>query len=300
MAKKKKARKSPRTRTPPPGARVRRLAAEFEAGRVAAYGSGFGPEAGVARTVRVVAEGDSWFSYFPAYDVLATLRGRVWNGWKYDVLDRAKAGALLNDMVYGRDMLDTYELLQRHRPEAFLFSGGGNDIAGQELFVMLYHHKAVQMHAGIPEINKNVLRGLVTEVFSRAYSDLIELVRIKLGNVGLPHIPILLHGYDYAIPDGRGWAGGLGPLPGPWLDPSLTRKGYDRKKDAILRRALVRELIDAFNDMQIAVAAAHPNTHHVDLRKVLPDKEWGNELHPTKKGFELVTTAIEAKLRTLV
>ncbi len=252
------------------------------------------------RTVRVVAEGDSWFSYFPAYDVLATLRGRQWGGWKYDVMDRAKAGALLNDMVYGREMLDTYELLQRHRPEALLFSGGGNDIAGQELFVMLYHHKAVQMHAGVPEINKNVLRGLVHEIFARAYSDLIELLRFKLETIGLRDIPILMHGYDYAIPDGRGWGGGLGPLPGPWLDPSLSRKGYDRKKDAVLRRTLVAELIDAFNDMQIAVTRAHPNSHHVDLRTTLTDNEWGNELHPTQKGFLRVTEKIEARLRSLV
>ena len=36
--------------------------------------------------------------------------------------------------------------------------------------------------------------------------------------LGAP-VPILLHGYDYPVPDGRGFLGGWGPLPGPWLEP---------------------------------------------------------------------------------
>jgi hypothetical protein len=279
--------------------RIATLGREFERARAEAYERA-GPEGGVERTVKVVAEGDSWFSYFPAYDVLACLRGRTWNKWEYRIADRAKAGALLNDMVYGRDMLDSYQLLQEHRPDVFLFSGGGNDIAGQELFVMLYHHQAVQMHQGLPEINQNILKGLVAEVFGQAYRDLIDLLRFKMTQFGKPNMPIVFHGYDYAIPDGRGWGGGLGPLPGPWLDPSLSRKGYERKKDAVLRRTIVRALIDAFNDMLAAIARSRPHAHYVDLRGTLPDNQWGNELHPTQAGFLAVTKKIEAQLRAVV
>src|SRR5687768_12495487 len=99
--------------------RIAAIGAELELARAEAF-ERTGPEA-VDREVKVVAEGDSWFSYFPPNDVLACLRGRTWNGWAYKVEDRAKAGALLNDMVYGRDMVDTYELLERHRPDVFLF-----------------------------------------------------------------------------------------------------------------------------------------------------------------------------------
>ena len=63
--------------------------------------------------------------------------------------DRAKAGATLNDMVYGRDIIDTYQLIEEHRPEVVLFSGGGNDIAGGELYVLLYNKKAIELNAGI-------------------------------------------------------------------------------------------------------------------------------------------------------
>jgi hypothetical protein len=277
---------------------VARLARQVEQERAAAYA--ILPEAGVERTVKVVAEGDSWFSYLPAHDILARLRGRVWNGWAYEVEDRARAGALLNDMVYGRDLVDTYELIQKHSPDVVLFSGGGNDIAGQELFVMLYHHQAVRMHGTLPRINQSVLRGVVSEVFSQAYHDLIGLLRFKLAQVGRPDVPIVFHGYGYAIPDGRGWAGGIGPLPGPWLDPPLTRKGYDREQDAALRREIVRELIDAFNQMLQGIAATHPHTHHVDLRPVLGDQLWSNELHPSKRGFFLAARKIEETIRRLL
>ena len=279
--------------------RVRALAGSIESARVEAFGRPQA-EAAVDRTVRVVAEGDSWFSYVPPTDVLACLRNRLWDGWKYDVADRAKAGATLNDMVYGRDIIDTYQLIEEHRPEVLLFSGGGNDIAGGELYVLLYNKKAIELNAGIPRINRNILKGLVDEVFSTAYRDLLGLLRFKLRQVGTPNVPILLHGYDYAIPDGRGWLGGWGPLPGPWLDPSLTRKGYHRRTDATIRRVIVKELIDAFNGMLEAVVAREPHTHFVDLRGTLADSQWDNELHPTKTGFLAVTQKIERKIRAAV
>jgi hypothetical protein len=279
--------------------RVRALAGSVESARVEAFGRPQA-EAAVDRTVRVVAEGDSWFSYVPPTDVLACLRKRLWDGWKYDVADRAKAGATLNDMVYGRDIIDTYQLIEQHRPEVILFSGGGNDIAGGELYVLLYNKKAIEPNAGIPHVNRNILKGLVDEVFSTAFRDLLGLLRFKLRQVGTPNVPILFHGYAYAIPDGRGWLGGWGPLPGPWLDPGLTRKGYHRKNDATVRTAIVKELIDAFNEMLEAVVARDPHAHYVNLRGTLTNSQWDNELHPTTAGFLAVTRKIERKLRTVV
>jgi hypothetical protein len=254
-------------------------------------------ESSVSRRIKLVAEGDSWFRYTPAYDVLVQLRKRVWSGWQYEIAHRASAGDTLNDMVYGREMAETYQLLQEHKPEAFLFSGGGNDIAGQELFVMLYHKRAVRTGGAGQPLNYGVLQGLVREVFLQAYLDVVDLVRAKSAGFGRPELPIIVHGYAHAIPDGRGWAGGWGPLPGPWLDPSLTRKGYDRTADAAQRRDVVRQLIDEFYLMLNEVARLRPGVFVTDLRPVLTDGDWGNELHPTKEGFRKVTEAIEGNLR---
>ena len=66
----------------------------------------------------------------------------------------------------------------------------------------------------------------------RSYSkaSVKRRVQHRLGMSGLTSIaqnylsqpiPIVTHGYDYALPDGRGFWGGWGPLPGPWLQPGF-------------------------------------------------------------------------------
>src|SRR5262249_6235530 len=134
----------------------------------------------VVRRVHVAAMGDSWFHYFPAWDILTKLRTSNWGNWVYEVNDTAKAGATLNEMVYGRTIIDTYQLLQQH-PEAdvFLFSGGGNDVTNDQMLDLLYNKKAIDSVLGTPEINKKVIQGLVGEVFYRAFDDLIGLLRSK-------------------------------------------------------------------------------------------------------------------------
>ena len=115
-------------------------------------------------------------------------------------------------------------------------------------------------------------------------------------------MPIIFHGYDYPFPDGKGWSlAGIANWIGPWLDPPLSYKGYDREDDANVRIKIVHDLIDAFNDMLASVVTAHPNTHYVNLRNTLKQHaQWHNELHPRSNGFTLVTQKIEAKIRAVV
>jgi len=113
-------------------------------------------------------------------------------------------------------------------------------------------------------------------------------------------LPIVIHGYDYPVPDGRGFLGGWGMLPGPWLEPGFREKGYAQMEDRI---RLTRDLIDRFNAM-LEVVAALPSFGHVNylnLRGTLSaagdyKEDWANELHPTAEGFEKVT----AKFATLL
>ena len=257
----------------------------------------------VVRRVHVAAMGDSWFHYFPAWDILTKLRTSNWGNWVYEVNDTAKAGATLNEMVYGRTIIDTYQLLQQHpESDVFLFSGGGNDVTNDQMLDLLYNKKAIDSVLGTPEINKKVIQGLVGEVFYRAFDDLIGLLRSKMTQIGKPNMPIILHGYDYAFPDGRGWSlGGIANWIGPWLDPPLSYKGYDRDDDANVRKKIVHDLIDAFNDMIASVVSAHPHTHYVNLRNTLKQHaQWHNELHPRSNGFLLVAQKIEAKIRAIV
>jgi hypothetical protein len=94
------------------------------------------------------------------------------------------------------------------------------------------------------------------------------------------------------VPDGRGYAGGWGPLPGPWLEPGFRTKGF---VDLGETTRMVGEVIDLFNDMlrDVAATAGFEHVHYLDLRNELTNdatykKWWGNELHPTERGFDRV------------
>ena len=281
--------------------RITELSQAVEGQRIQAYEQ---PRLAVAaRRVNVVAMGDSWFHYFPAWDILAQLRTQNWGDRLYDIEDTAKAGATLNEMVYGRTIADTYQLLHQHpETEIFLFSGGGNDVTNDQMLDLLYNRKAIDNINGTPEINKKVMQGLVGEIFYRAFDDLVGLLRYKMNQIGKPNMPIIFHGYDYPFPDGRGWTlAGLHSWAGPWLDPPLTYKGYDRTTNATVRRKIVHDLLDAFNDMLTSVVGAHSNTYYVNLRGTLTTRaQWHNELHPKGPGFNLITKKIEAQIRAVV
>jgi lysophospholipase L1-like esterase len=244
--------------------------------------------AGAKGIATLVAEGDSWFDYF-WYDVLNMLEDE--HG--FDVESVAGAGHRVEDMAYDGGQLVEFKrvlekLLRRAElPKAILLSGGGNDIAGSE-FAMLLDH------AGSPNpgLNEDVIRGVVDVRVRNAYVSILAAVtELCVATTGHT-IPIVLHGYDWPVPDGRGVAGGAGPLPGPWLRPGFHQKGFLNPNQ---NKETMRVLIDRFNRMVKRVTAdpRFPHVRFVDLRGALPNTAayqewWANELHPTRKGFRAV------------
>jgi hypothetical protein len=117
-------------------------------------------------------------------------------------------------------------------------------------------------------------------------------------------LPIVIHGYGHAIPDGRGYLGGAWILPGPWLKPGFIQKGYG---DLRANAGIVAELIDRFNAMLQTLPGGTGLSHvrYVDLRRTLTSdvqgykRSWGDELHPTKPGFEAVAGQIADVLKAL-
>ena len=233
----------------------------------------------------LLAEGDSWFDY-PWTDVLRVLE----DNHGYDVQSVAHKGDRVEQMAYGGGQLEEFtreleKLLRRGViPKAILLSGGGNDIAGDE-FRMLLNHAA----SPVAGLNAKILDGVVGERLFYAYVTILQGIKATcVERIGRP-ITTVLHGYDYPVADGRGFAGGWWALPGPWLEPGFIDKGYSLTADRV---DLLRQLIDRFNEMLIDVTRIPEFSHvvYVDLRNTLPSganyKEWwANELHPTKKGF---------------
>jgi lysophospholipase L1-like esterase len=242
----------------------------------------------------LIAEGDSWFDY-PFFDVLKSLE----DDHGFDVESVAHKGDTVEDMAFGGGQLDDFtrridKVLRRgEQVRAILLSGGGNDIAGPEFAILLNHARS-----NASGLNRKIVEGVIEERLFDAYVTILGAVTEVCTVLSGAPIRIVLHGYDYPIPDGRGFGGGWGPLPGPWLSPGLVQKGYNALPQG---KPILIELIDRFNAM-LRRAAQSPGMGHVkyvDLRGELPSGSsykdwWANELHPSRKGFQRVATRIAA------
>lgn len=244
----------------------------------------------------LVGEGDSWLDY-PGTDVLSVLE----DDFEWEVQSVAHHGDNLESMAYDADQLDpfrrVFERIQRRseHPRAILLSGGGNDFAGPELAMLLDHRGSG--HGGI---NTTIATELVQRRMREAWASLLGFTtQLAVDMFGGP-VRTVLHGYDYAIPDGRGFL--FGPFPGPWLKPSYERKNLGSSSAAGLRvrTEMTKDLLDQYNVM-LASLVEHPALEHVtyvDLRGSLTARDhedvWANELHPTPRGFR----TIAAKLHT--
>jgi hypothetical protein len=254
---------------------------------------------GATSTGVLVAEGDSWFDY-PFNDILRLLEDH--HG--YDVESVAQKGDRVEEMAYSLGQLEEFtrlieKLLRRNlTPKAVLLSGGGNDVAGTEFGTLLNHARSP-----VAGLNQMVLSGVIDERVHFAYVTILSAVTRLCEQRLNRRIPILIHGYDYPVPDGRGFLGGWWALPGPWLDPGFREKGYDAIKD---RTVLIRQLIDRFNTMLQGIVNLPDFSHvkYINLRNTLSSgkdykKDWANELHPTPVGFERVTDRFAKELAKL-
>ena len=246
----------------------------------------------------LIAEGDSWFDY-PFFDTLERLEGK----FSFEVESVAHKGDTLEQIAYdptqGTALARMFEKLgdDGKVPRAILLSGGGNDIAGTE-FAMLLNHAT----SGLQDVNESVVKGVIDERLRFAVISVLSgVTQLSLAHFG-KKVPVVIHGYGYAVPDGRGYKGGFWILPGPWLEPGFRQKGYvappQLEVDLPRCTEIMERLMDRFNAMIAAVAALPTFSSHVtylDLRKVLSNalpsgyrSSWGDELHPTKAGFEEV------------
>ena len=247
----------------------------------------------------LIAEGDSWFNY-PLHDILRILEDH----YGYDVDSVAHWGDKVEDMAYAEGQLEKFTRLVEKAlrrgsiPKAILLSGGGNDVAGDE-FGMLLNHAA----SSIAGLNDSIIRGVVDERAKIAYVTIIsKITSVCLERIGQA-VPILIHGYDFPVPDGRGFLGGWWLLPGPWLEPGFRTKGFTELSKRI---DIAKQLMIRFNEMlnDIASIPDFSHVHYINLRNTLStgrdyEEDWANELHPTEEGFEKVTARFAEVLETL-
>ena len=142
-----------------------------------------------------------------------------------------------------------FEKAQRREtqpPRAILLSAGGNDLLAAALPVLLNHREA----PGPQSINNTIRDELLARI-ETAYEAMLGVVtEYSCRYFDTSLIPVIVHGYDYPIPDGRKPSGfflGLASLfgvriPGPWLQPAFIQRGYVASDlDATTERAIIKE-----------------------------------------------------------
>jgi lysophospholipase L1-like esterase len=226
----------------------------------------------------ILAIGDSWFWYPFHGGSLASYLGPIVSKRGHVILAKGMNGAEAADYVGKYAKMIGYALKAYGKDLSAVFiSGGGNDFAGfNDLRPLLKADCSAETTAkGCFLSGANGLTGFLDSV-EESYRQLIGTIYTHT----TLNCYIVMHTYDYAIPDGRGVAGH-----GGWLKPALVAAGVKTP----LHKDCMKYLIDSFNDRLKKLARMDPN--HlliVDSRGTLGPAEWANELHPTGAGFKKI------------
>jgi hypothetical protein len=241
----------------------------------------------------IIAEGDSWFA-FPRLggapsNVMAHMQRHTRRAVNLLRLDSSGDEAL--EMLTGKQLKRLDELLRKQHRDGrpvhlLLFSGGGNDVAGDFQFDAVLKADASGARTAEQCFSKAKLRARMREI-AAGYRRLIDL-----RNTVSPDTEIVTHTYDYPYPDGRK-AHFLGlSVAGPWLRPPLVRA----KVPVRLQRAACKYLINQFH----GALARLPSKGFtiVNLRGVLrAQSEWRDELHATPDAYEGLAKKFYAGMR---
>ncbi len=243
----------------------------------------------------LVSEGDSWFQFpFLVRDVVDGLED------DYLVWSLDAAGDTAENMVNRRpEYMKGLVAQKRNGVSAFLFSAAGNDVIGEDALGEPVLASLVKQHTPGRDAAWHVDQAALAKVITDLREAYDKVVRTVRSDPDLATLPILVHGYDYAIPGGHpgdprrpAWA-----KQDKWLGRALQRKGVD---DPTLQREIIRLLIDAVYDMLADVAGDSDRTRVfiVDVRGTLPEvSDWVDEIHASDAGFGRVAAKFDATLK---
>jgi hypothetical protein len=233
---------------------------------------------------RVIADGDSWFDY---PEILLTGGGVInhlmdISGVK--ILSTAHYGDSVQQMLGVEKRQRIEVLLKKPGFDILLFSGGGNDIAGDQFCLWLKPNTGGGAVSAVDAGRLQEILGVVED----GYRDLID-IRDRCA----PDCWIVTHAYDFPRPSDKGVCG-----LGPWLKPSLDYRGWKKAADQFVIGKMV---LTQFNDMLVALEAeqraAGKNFLHVRTQGTLnPRADWANEIHPNTAGFTKIARVFSSAL----
>ena len=171
-------------------------------------------------------------------------------------------------------------------PDIFFFSGGGNDIAGNEFKSYLHHSES-----GLGVLKQPYADNTIRGTFKKYYQDLIDKV---LDASSTTHI--FSHGYGYARATGKGTEILIFEFFGPWLLPALAEKRINPETEG---KQAIEHLIDGFNQMLQELDTENEKFHYVDFRQIISDDDWRDELHLKSSAYRLASDLINQKIESV-
>ncbi len=241
----------------------------------------------VTRPLQVFAEGDSWFDY-PVPFFGGGIIPRLEHLLGVPILSLAKAGDEVRFMLGVEERKLIVKQLTKGCPaggpwDVLLFSGGGNDIVDNPMALWIKDFDAtIPLAAHIHPQRFATAMALV----QAGYEDLISL-RDQIS----PATKLVFHGYDFAIPDGRGIC-----RLGPWLKPTFDLRKFPNQAAAT---DVVKEMLTRFAAMLAQLANQHRDVFFINAQGTLSpvSASWHNELHPTRKGFDQFAKRFHTELK---
>lgn len=239
----------------------------------------------------LISEGDSWFSL----DTRGNTIDQLPNAGPFSLLRLEQSGDELLAILAGGQRGELKRLIGLYPVNALLFSAGGNDIITPD-FDQLLNPYEEGMTAG-DCLNAAALSNRLDQL-EAGYRDVVGILAAFSGLPGKKRrdVRLLVHGYDYAIPSNRPVKYLFIKVAGPWMHKHFQT----RRIPSELRRPVVRLMMDGFNQRLHGLSVEFPGRFlHLDTRNTLADDEWGDEIHPTRRGYVKIAERFRLELARL-
>lgn len=232
----------------------------------------------------IISEGDSWF----AYPIRKNTIDYIEKMGRFNLLRLETSGHEIVQIMSGSQKRKLRELLECLPIDLLLFSGGGNDIVGEDLLPLLKDRNSVNSWEDV--IHKTNFKIRLQQI-KLAYKELINI-----RNANRADCTIMVHGYDYPVPSDIG-AQLVGiNISGPWMKPYMEQRNIILKSE---QKKIAKWLIQEFNEMLVGLESMTSNFIYVNTPGTLLVRDWGDEIHPTSKGFKKIANKFKPKLKKL-
>ena len=245
----------------------------------------------------LVAEGDSWFNFPILLEDVIDHLSADFSIWSVD----APGDTLQNMVIDNPEYMQALQS-QKNKVSAFLFSGAGNDILGEDqtgaavlpqILRKYQKDKPAEWYVGTRAFTNKL--AFIEKCYSKVFSDV---------EAAFPKLPVICHSYDFAIP-----GGGPGDPRRPryaaqdhWLGRPMRE--MLNITDPTLQREIVAMMITRLNALIAGLCGGNmPGGTFRNAwltptpRTLLQIGLWNDELHPTGQGYGMIADKFRAVLK---